>query len=57
LHFSQKDVKDVSPSVAIVPTDPPVTWKLQMTRPGGGNLQNNPAKVEDLLLVLGYEWK
>ncbi len=63
LHFSQKDVKDVSPSVAIVPTGPPVKWQLKMTHagPGGGNLQEDLVKkvmeVEDVLLVLGYEWE
>jgi hypothetical protein len=56
LHFSQKDV-----GIEIVPTDPPVKWQVKMTRPGGGNLQKDPVKqimeVEDLLLVLGYEWE
>jgi hypothetical protein len=32
-----------------------------MSRPGGGNLQEDPVKkvieVEDVLLVLGYEWE
>jgi hypothetical protein len=41
--------------IEVTPTDPPDTWQLQMTRPGGGNLQN--LEVEDVLLVLGYEWK
>ena len=56
LHFSQKDV-----AAEVVPTAPPVKWQLKMTRPGGGNLQEDPVKkvmeVEDVLLVLGYEWE
>jgi hypothetical protein len=56
LHFSQKNVE-----IEIVSTDPVIKWQLKMTRPGGGNLQQNPVKkvmeVEDLLLVLGYEWE
>jgi hypothetical protein len=59
LHFSQKDVADVG--IEVVPTAPPVKWQLKMTRPGGGNLQEDPVKkvmeVEDVLLVLGYEWE
>ena len=47
--------------IEIVPTDPPVKWQLKMTRPGGGNLQEDPVKkvmeVEDVILVLGYEWE
>ena len=57
LHFSQKD----NLGIELVPTDPPVTWQLKMTGPSGGNLQEDPVKkvmeVEDLLLVLGYEWE
>jgi hypothetical protein len=62
LHFGQKpeDPEDAALGVEIVPTDPPITWQLRMTRPGGGNLQEDPIKkameVEDLLLMLGYEW-
>ena len=44
----------------IVPTDPPVKRQLKMTHPGGGNLMEDAVKkvmeVEDILLVLGYEW-
>ncbi|MBI2998767.1 MAG: hypothetical protein HYY46_10020, partial [Deltaproteobacteria bacterium] len=53
LHFSQKDVAAVG--IEIVPTGPPVKWQLKMTRPGGGNLQ--VGEVEDVLLVVGYEWE
>jgi hypothetical protein len=56
LHFSQKDVE-----IEIVSTDAVIKWQLKMTRPGGGNLQQDPVKkvmeVEDMLLVLGYEWE
>ena len=58
LHFGQKDV--AAAPVEIVPTDPPVTWRITMVRPGGGNLTEDPVKkvmeVEDLILVLGYNW-
>ena len=53
LHFSQRDVADLA--IEIVPKDPPVKWQLKMTRPGPGNLQHG--EVEDLILVLGYEWE
>ncbi|MDN3514337.1 MAG: neuraminidase-like domain-containing protein [Candidatus Brocadia sp.] len=59
MHFNQKDVSALG--IEIVPTGPPVKWQLEMTRPGGGNLQEDPVKkvmeVEDVLLVLGYEWE
>jgi hypothetical protein len=58
LHFSQKDVAALG--IEAPPTDPPVKWRLKMTRPGGGDLEEDPVKkvmeVEDMLLVLGYEW-
>jgi hypothetical protein len=54
LHFGERDVSNLG---ILVPTGAPVTWQLEMTRSDGGNLQNNPAEVEDLLLVLGYEWE
>ena len=47
LHFSQKDME-----VEIDPTASPVKWQLQMSRPGG----NLKEEVEEVLLVLGYEW-
>jgi hypothetical protein len=53
LHFGEKDVSALG--IKVVPTDPPVLWQLQMTRPGGGNLQAQ--EVEDLMLVLGYQWE
>lgn len=58
LHCS---AKAVDAAIQIVPTDPPVTWKIKVTRPGGGNLAEDPVKkvmeVEDLIVVLGYEWE
>ncbi len=53
LHSGQRNVS--ASDVEVEPSDPPVNWKLRMTRPGGGNLQET--EVEDLLLVLGYEWE
>lgn len=59
LHSDQKDV--AAASIEIVPTDQPVVWKIKVTRPGGGNLIEDSMKkvmeVEDLILVLGYEWQ
>ncbi|MDY7791695.1 neuraminidase-like domain-containing protein [Burkholderia ubonensis] len=59
LHYGQKDV--AASGVDIVPTDEPVIWKIKVTRPGGGNLIEDPVKkvmeVEDLILVLGCEWQ
>lgn len=62
LHANGEKGKDVSePGILIVPTDPPAVWQLKMTRPGGGNLQENPVtkemEVEDVFLVVGYEWE
>jgi hypothetical protein len=48
LHFSQKD----GLGIEVVLTDPPIKWHLRMTRPDGEIIE-----VEDLLLVLGYEWE
>jgi hypothetical protein len=48
LHFSQKD----GLGIEVVLTVPPIKWQLRMTRPDGEIIE-----VEDLLLVLGYEWE
>jgi hypothetical protein len=48
LHFAQKDVE-----VEIDLTAAPVKWQLHMSRSGG----NIAEEVEDVLLVLGYEWE
>jgi hypothetical protein len=55
LHSNSGQEDVVALGVEVMPTDSPVTWQLQMTRPGGGNLQD--MEVEDVLLVLGYEWE
>jgi hypothetical protein len=59
LHFSEKDVAELG--IQLAPAGPPVTWKLTMTRPGGGNFEEDPVnkvmEVGDFLLVLGYEWE
>lgn len=49
LRFSQDDVS--ASGIQILPTDPPVKWRLKVTPPVVGNLG-----VEDIILVLGYEW-
>jgi hypothetical protein len=59
LHFGQKDLS--AAAVELAPTDPPATWGIRITRPGGGNLTEDPVKkgmeVHDVILVLGYEWQ
>ena len=56
LHSKNQEI-----NADIVPTGPPDKWQLKMSRPGGGNLQEDPVKkvmeVEDLMLVLGYTWE
>ncbi len=56
LHFGQLDV-----AVEISSTASPVKWQIKMSRPDGSNLQKDPLKegmeVEDLMLVLGYQWE
>ncbi|MFN7962436.1 MAG: neuraminidase-like domain-containing protein [Thermoanaerobaculia bacterium] len=58
LHFGQKEIP--AEGLEIRPTNSPSPWRIQITRPGGGNLSEDAVKkvmeVEDLLLVLGYEW-
>ncbi len=45
--------------VQIPPNGAPVTWKLTVTRPGGGKLQIDPAtgekEIADFAVILGYE--
>jgi hypothetical protein len=59
LHFGQKDI--AAAGIKMVPTDPPASWSIRMTHPGGLNLTEDPVKkvmeVEDVILVLGYEWE
>lgn len=56
MHATLKEV-----DIAVAPlADPPLAWQFKMTRPGGGNLQPDPAtggfEVSDMLLVIGYKW-
>jgi hypothetical protein len=59
LHFAQKDVSALGLDVSR--SGPPTTWTLRMTRPDRGRLQTDPAsntaEIDNLFLVLGYEWK
>ena len=59
LHFAQKDVAALG--IEVVPAALPVKWTFRMTRPDGGNLQEDldtkAMEVADILLVLGYEWE
>jgi hypothetical protein len=61
LQVSRIDVSGLVPPIRVLPAVPPVKWRLRMTRPGGGNLIEDPVtgvmEVEEALLVLGYEWE
>jgi hypothetical protein len=52
----------VLPNLAesVAADDPSTPWRLKITRPGGGNLLQNPTtqsfEVEDVLVVLHYRW-
>ena len=58
LHVGQKDAS--AAGITIGPNDPTSTWSLKLTRPGGGNLAEDPVthrmELEDAVLILGYEW-
>ena len=59
LHFNHIDLSALGIAIEVLPTDAPATWQIRMTRPGGDNLEDQGTKimeVEDVLLVLGYEW-
>jgi hypothetical protein len=60
LHFGDKDVSGLD-DIGMAPTGPRVSWHIQMTRPGGGNVRLDPTtkvmEVEDLILIVGYPWK
>jgi hypothetical protein len=51
LHFNQKDVSALT--VEIQP-GPSTKWQLRMKRPGNADLL--PDEVQDVFLILGYEW-
>ncbi|HEX4959442.1 MAG TPA: neuraminidase-like domain-containing protein [Thermoanaerobaculia bacterium] len=53
LHFSQMDVTTLA--IEVKPTGAPVPWKLKMIGPDDGRLQ--ASEVEEVFLVLGYEWE
>lgn len=59
LHLGQKDLTALG--IEIPPAGQPVDWQFKVTRLGGGNLQKDPVKqvmeIEDMFLVLGYEWQ
>jgi hypothetical protein len=61
LHFAQKDVSAANVTLDLADvTNPPPKWQLKMTNPAnvGGLLSNNPTQeVEDIFLLLGYEWE
>jgi hypothetical protein len=52
LHFSQMDTSALG--IEVVSTDPPVKWQMKITPPHAGNLEKD--EVEDVILILGYEW-
>jgi len=53
LHFGEKDIWAV---VEIDPTALPQKWSIKAASPHPGNLIEVPVEVEDILLLLGYEW-
>ena len=58
LHFANKTKQDSPPlfNVTINPSAPPTKWQLNMTGPAPDpTLGKN--EVEDVFLVLGYEWE
>src|SRR5581483_10407504 len=59
LHYAERDVS--AEGIEVVPNDSPVKWHLRMTRPGSGDLQQDPTtkemEVGELLLLVGYEWE
>ena len=57
LYFGQKDVSAANVTVDLIA--PPVKWLLKMTNPANPNgiLNTDPAEVEHVLLVFGYEWE
>lgn len=50
LHAAVKDISALG--IEVDPSVPPVTWKLRIIPPTSG-----PLGVEDLVLVLGYQWE
>jgi hypothetical protein len=54
LHFAQKDA-----NVTVDLAAQPMKWQLKMFNDNpttaNGNLENDPAEMEDVFLVLGYD--
>ena len=50
-----QSVQLASQSIEIDPAVAPVTWTIAMTNPDG-TPATQPIAVEDMFLVLGYEW-
>ncbi len=57
MHFAMKDTSNQN--IELIPEEASTKWRLKLTRPGGGDLQtdDNNMEIEDLLMVLGYEWE
>jgi Tc toxin complex TcA C-terminal TcB-binding domain len=65
LHYALKSTSAIPPAVPLFTTSidlsvAPEKWQFRTTRPGGGNLQEDPVtkimEVEDAYLVIGYDW-
>lgn len=60
MYFSEENVSSVS-DFTVVPTETDRVWELKMTGPVGNALneveETKRMAVEDLLLILGYEWE
>ena len=59
LHVGRADVSALN--VTLPPAGPAPTWRIRMTRPGGGNLQPDASgavtEVEDLMVLVRYAWE
>ena len=58
LHVDEKDLSELD--VRIAPRGVS-SWRMRMSRPGGGNVRVDPAtnamEVEDVILIVGYQWR
>jgi hypothetical protein len=56
---SVREASRPTPKLTINLAAAPVQWKLTMSNAANTNgiLKNDPAEVEDMFLVLGYEWE
>jgi hypothetical protein len=59
LHAGELDLSGAG--LELVPTNPPSTWRIRFSRPGGGNLADDPntnsSELQDAFLVLAYHWQ